>query len=67
MKAYKTVKETKQELRKVASAIAGTDRFIAQSLPLLIEEIQLIRKRLDDLCYYLKPPPEELENGEESK
>ena len=65
MKDIKTLAELKRELRKVDSSFTGTDRVMVQTFPLLVKEIQLIRKSLSDILDLTKSlvPPKEIENG----
>ena len=46
MKSYKNLAEIKEGLKEVNSVVAGTDRFIARSLPYLIEVLESIDNRL---------------------
>lgn len=46
MKQFKNLTEIKEGLKEVDSSAAGTDKFIAQCLPHLIEVLESIDKRL---------------------
>ena len=65
MKDIKTLAELKREWKKVNSRFTGTDRVMVQTFPLLVKEIQLIRKSLSDILDLTKSlvPPKEIENG----
>lgn len=44
MQAFKSIQEAKKELKKVQSWATGTDRFIVQCFPLLLEVLGNGRK-----------------------
>ena len=67
MKAFRNLTEVKKGLREVTSSACGTDRFIAQAVPLVIKELQDTNKNLVRLIALLqesKPPSAEITSEE---